>query len=795
MKLPIDRGIVSKNRCRSILYGLVAIGMTFLLPSQAFAQLTCQGAADINFNQSTFLIGEPISMTINVGAGSIAPDPGSILIDQFSFFMDCQPGGTIFTCVDQPGNDVEFLSVDGTTCENEGGDLINWSTSEGNQVIFIADNGPVFEPENTTCEVDFTFRVNSASADVINLASGFFSGDPGEDPPIPPDAICNNGLVGQASGTGAFVLDSCEVELYKSVCVDLDGDGLIDQCFGEGEKGGSGATIEGKAVEWNAEWENTGTLDLGECFVTDPTLGYEFGPFVLAPGEGAADLLDTGSCDARGSNTAMITCNLCGGEDREVSDEDTVEIQCPDCNVEIDKQVACEFPPEDDEWVDISGGDDGERGPPDTREPLGCVGWTGDDEVNFRYNVTNHGQLDVIECYVTDTHVGFGFPGRPVNLDVPGSFDTFDVEQIECTTVEGDSTGFLNCECIPFIDGVPLDEQLGLSEPIDSFGPECIASDSDSVNVDCLTAGVSVTKTCGEEDEDGNWNVVIEVSNTFEADLETCALVDTLDGVDVTAGLVCDGDPSNFDLPAGGVFNCTGQYPAGDEEVLNHVDVVCDIVNSKKQKQDSSEDLCIPGEEGCFTRTPGYWGTHPESTLWALDGGLISCGVLIDNADGDSSGAPGSAIEDMCSIGKDHKSAKTTNTQLNLERHCMAAMLNISATHLQEGGSCESEYPGISEGLAFCCGAGEEVGEESICNTDDAYAKMYLSDCIGFVAGFNELDDGNELDEMDLCPDNPYTGFEAPCSADSSACRAAKGNQFVNGPRDREEVCHGKGCP
>ena len=218
-------------------------------------------------------------------------------------------------------------------------------------------------------------------------------------------------------------------------------------------------------------------------------------------------------------------------------------------------------------------------------------------------------------------------------------------------------------------------------------------------------------------------------------------------------------------------------------------------MGSKKSVESSDEDLCTPTGDGCFTRTPGYWGTHPESTLWALAGGLVNCGVLIDNVDGAKNGAPGSAIEDMCSIGKDHKKVQTTNAQLNLERHCMAAMLNISATTLQEGGSCESEYPGVSQGLAFCCGAGLEEGEESICNTDNADAKALVSDCIGFVGGFNELNDGNALDLMDLCPDNEFTGFESPCSADSSVCRVSKGNGFVNGPRDREEVCHGKNCP
>jgi hypothetical protein len=139
------------------------------------------------------------------------------------------------------------------------------------------------------------------------------------------------------------------------------------------------------------------------------------------------------------------------------------------------------------------------------------------------------------------------------------------------------------------------------------------------------------------------------------------------------------------------------------------VEVICDIVGSRKQVRDTSSDVCeVPGD-GCFTRTPGYWGTHPDSTLWALNGGLATCGVLINNV----GTGQGSAIEDMCSIGKDAKPNQTTNTQLQLERQCMAAALNLNASRLLDG-NCESEMPGIMDDFGDCCGMAVE--DTSVCD-------------------------------------------------------------------------------
>ena len=177
------------------------------------------------------------------------------------------------------------------------------------------------------------------------------------------------------------------------------------------------------------------------------------------------------------------------------------------------------------------------------------------------------------------------------------------------------------------------------------------------------------------------------------------------------------------------------------------------------------------------------------------DDGIWNCGLLMTETE---SKTANSAIEDMCSIGKDHKSAQTTNTQLNLERHCMAAALNLAATTLMEGGTCDSEYPGIQSAFNECCGTPAPLEDDdllSVCNGGDGGGTRDISGCIGVIGMFNELSDGNDLDEMDLCPDNEFTGFESPCSADSSLCRDAKGNNWLNEPRDREVKCNGKNCP
>src|SRR5206468_3360103 len=79
---------------------------------------------------------------------------------------------------------------------------------------------------------------------------------------------------------------------------------------------------------------------------------------------------------------------------------------------------------------------------------------------------------------------------------------------------------------------------------------------------------------------------------------------------------------------------------------------------------------------GCFTRTPGFWATHPAITQVVLGSGLPSCGLVVNNT---KAFTPVSSTEDMCSVGTDPGANHTSPQQVQLIRQCMSAGLNQGA--------------------------------------------------------------------------------------------------------------------
>ncbi len=168
--------------------------------------------------------------------------------------------------------------------------------------------------------------------------------------------------------------------------------------------------------------------------------------------------------------------------------------------------------------------------------------------------------------------------------------------------------------------------------------------------------------------------------------------------------------------------------------------------------------VCHPPGEGCLTRTPGYWGTHPEITAKFLDPALESCGEELTTT---AVGVTGSITEDLCSVGKDHKLYGSPQ-EAQLVRQCAAAALNIAASEFL-GGSCEEG----SEVFAECCASCGSVP----------------SGCIEDLDEFNNSADTLLVDEeeINLCKvPNLEIGS---CAADPGLCQAANGNGYVN---DRE---------
>jgi len=168
--------------------------------------------------------------------------------------------------------------------------------------------------------------------------------------------------------------------------------------------------------------------------------------------------------------------------------------------------------------------------------------------------------------------------------------------------------------------------------------------------------------------------------------------------------------------------------------------------------------VCKPPEkgEGCLTRTPGFWGNHPDVTAEFLP--VESCGLDLTTT---LAGDEGSATEDLCSVGKDHK-LYASPQQAQLVRQCAAAALNIAASDAL-GGSCE-DTKGFDR-FAECCSA-------------EACAAV-PEGCIDDLDEFNNstdtlVDDGGDVDLCQALELGP------PCDADPEQCQTANGNAFIN---------------
>jgi hypothetical protein len=195
--------------------------------------------------------------------------------------------------------------------------------------------------------------------------------------------------------------------------------------------------------------------------------------------------------------------------------------------------------------------------------------------------------------------------------------------------------------------------------------------------------------------------------------------------------------------------------------------------------------LCSPpsGGEGCLTRTPGFWCNRPLATDFLLP--LEVCGITLGNVD---AATPGSAIEDLV-FGNDHKLDNGLSgvdpaglgypngiapQNLQLVRQCTAAQLNLAATQAAEG-DCNSEISGIEQRIDECC-----MPHQCTASADAISA----SGCIGDLDAFNNADfGGNELAIPDTFPSSNGTGTAGNFPrgrADSSTCREANGNGFIN---------------
>ncbi|MDX1776239.1 MAG: hypothetical protein R3297_06630, partial [Desulfobulbales bacterium] len=192
--------------------------------------------------------------------------------------------------------------------------------------------------------------------------------------------------------------------------------------------------------------------------------------------------------------------------------------------------------------------------------------------------------------------------------------------------------------------------------------------------------------------------------------------------------------------------------------------------------------------QGCFTRTPGFWGSKRMITDEVINAdpfGVYSCGLTLNNVLYE---VQGSAVEDTCSTGNDKSYVDYEPQQIQLIRQCTAAALNAKAS-MMLGGSCASfdigyDFDDFADAFATCCTEGCAQGEVG-------------ANCIKALDDFNNWESEDELIWEDMCEiqDNGKGGDNCGANncnkgGDETSWRA-RNNGWVN---CRPDISEYDGC-
>jgi hypothetical protein len=423
--------------------------------------------------------------------------------------------------------------------------------------------------------------------------------------------------------------------------------------------------------------------------------------------------------------------------------EKDIAVVIQSCLVQVDKQISCDGGAT---WVDqglVFANEGGSQG---------CITTDG-TPILVRYQVRNAGQASLHACVLTETNVQFGAPGSVPTPIAPGVTIPFvpALQTPMCSDVfenNEPNTATVNCFC-----------QADLN-------PNDKVSANDSADVTCQSSpDVQLTKLCSDPGADGT-NLITITASATNADLNfsSCTVTDTINltdptcPADVGVGTNVPVTPATFPLAAGASQVVTGVVGPLASNACNTARISCTVQTTGEVKMEMADDVCPAPGKGCFTHTPGFWGNHPAITSQFLD--VEVCGVTIDNVLADS---PTSAIEAICSVGRDHDILGPQLTQL--VRQCTAAALNIAAS-TEGGGNCSAQFPNLDQQMAACCSA------QSAC-TGNAPAGFTVESCIETLDAFN-----NSIDT--LPPFGPFIGSQR---ADSSVCRDSRNNGVVVFPQ------------
>lgn len=637
-----------------------------------------------------------------------------------------------------------------------------WTVGGGPGIFTLTPSAPVtFATVGTQCIITYTAIVNSLpTVDAEPSTAGTIETGASAQVTVEQDSDTSNtaGGVGTTHNTVAFM---CGVQIDKQISCD-GGMNWSDVGYGDAATNGCIGTPDADIL-YRYKINNNGNVGLTSCSIDDDVLSSITTGQSLAAGMESNFFTANGgtpeACSEHpGNNTGTVscTCDVPLEVQPTAMDSDTAGHQC--CGVQVDKQVSCNGGMS---FVDEGLTSDNGEGTNGCQAPVGTP-------LQFQYFAQNTGSV-ALSCSFNDTQDGAGgvsIVSIPSGIDLAVGGGTVQLGDVitnqTCSTEFGDhepNTGTLSCAC-----------------DAGDFGSTTL-NVHDSASVECLSPGLNVSKVCEEQDPQTGLNhVVITSTNVGDVALDSCTVTDTYypgsgacptDGTPMGTPTDLSVVPSNFSLPTNGSevmsLGDIAGLPSGSS--CNTVSVICNM-GTATEVSDTARATCdVPGQ-GCFSRTPGYWGTHPSTTSLVLNGGLDVCGLTLTEV---ADMVANSATEDLCVSGRDFKQNDTSPQQTSLIRACTAAALNLKAS-ADAGLSCDAEFPNIATQFEACCLA--DGG--GLCSSGASPQQISASGCIGFLDTFNNAFEDTSFEDANLTNQPADPGF----------CQAANGNGFMNPGRN-----------
>jgi hypothetical protein len=353
------------------------------------------------------------------------------------------------------------------------------------------------------------------------------------------------------------------------------------------------------------------------------------------------------------------TCNVPLLTQPTVAATDSATFGC--CGVQIDKQVSCNGGAFTDVAFETANGDG----------TNGCSALNG-QSVAFKYVVHNTGTT-TLSCLgsnsqgLVDTYVATA--GVQFSTDVTtvvGTDSTFTPTATTCSNTlntneaSGDKAA-ISCTCSASAVN----------------GTDVTVSAFDIAKVQCGSATFTSVKACTPTTAGATtFTSDVTVNNTGSVQ-ESCSVVDQVVAGACGTAPACAAitgnvtmSPNPLVVAAGLSGDSTGSLTAVNNATsCNQACVTCTPAGGAALAPQVDQANCPIGT--CFSRTPGYWGTHPQVTQTLLP--LTVCGITLTTTTAD---VANSATEDLCGTGgPEFKPNGTSPQQLQLIRQCTAAAL------------------------------------------------------------------------------------------------------------------------